>query len=134
MNGATALGLGDVLIGPSACHAAHDGERLLGRAASVFTGSRLVDAQLGMHAALPVDGQNDLTSHRVDINHDLGDQCPHQSLARPHRGSRRPPCCREIIGQSGEIGTHIVGIRHLHSIELLPATLDALQRSPSAIG
>ena len=28
-----------------------------------------------------------------------------------------------------QIGTHIVGIRHLHSIELLPATLDALQRS-----
>jgi hypothetical protein len=47
----------------------------------------------------------------------------------PHRGSRRPPCCREIIGQSGEVGTHIVGIRHLHSIEPLPATLDTLQRS-----
>src|SRR6202023_3392071 len=34
-----------------------------------------------------------------------------------------------FIGQSGEVGTHIVGIRHLHLIEPLPATLDTLQRS-----
>src|SRR6266699_2619350 len=120
---------GDVLIGPSACHAAHDGERLLGCATPVFPGSRLVDAQLGMLAALPVDDEHDLTGRLVDIDDDLSDQCPHQSLARPHHGSRRLPCRREIIGQSGEVGTHIVGIRHLHSIEPLPATLDTLQRS-----
>ena len=43
---------GPCSIGPSACHAAHDGERVLGRATPVFPGSRLVDAQLGMLAAL----------------------------------------------------------------------------------
>ena len=53
-----------------------------GRAATVFTCSRLMDAQLGMHAAFPVDDQHDLTSHRVDINHDLGDRVPRTSRWR----------------------------------------------------
>src|SRR5262245_54531691 len=52
-----------------------------------------------------------------DIDDDLSDQCPHKSLARPHRGSRHPPSRQEIIGQSSEVGTHIVGVGHLHSIE-----------------
>jgi hypothetical protein len=47
-----------------------------------------------MLAALPVDDQHDRTSRRVDIDHDLSDQCAHLSLARPHRGSRRLPCRR----------------------------------------
>ncbi len=81
-----------------------------------------------MHAAFPVDDQHDLTSHRVDINHDLGDQCPHQSLARPHRGSRRLPGRREIIGQSSEVGMDIVSTGRPHPLAPLPATLDTLQR------
>src|SRR5262245_17669498 len=68
---------GDVLIGPSACHAAYDGERLLGRATPVLPGSRLTDAQLGMLAALPVDDEHDLPGRLVDIDDDLDDQCPH---------------------------------------------------------
>src|SRR5262245_41029695 len=119
---------GDVLIGPSPCHAANDGERLLGCTTPVFPGSRLADAQLGMLTALPVDDEHDLPGRIVDIDDDLGDQCPHQSLARPHRGSRCLPCRREIIGQTGELGTRIVGVGDLHSIEPLPATLDTLQR------
>jgi hypothetical protein len=63
----------DVLIGPSACHAVNDGERLLGCATPVFPGSRLVNAQVGMLAALPVDNKHDLTGRLVDINDDLSD-------------------------------------------------------------
>jgi hypothetical protein len=95
----------------------------------VFPGSRLADAQFGMLATLPVDDEHDLPGRVVDIDDDLGDQCPHQSLARPHGGSRRLPCRQEIIGQSSEVWTHIIGFWHLHSIEPLPATLDTLQRS-----
>ena len=95
----------------------------------MFPGSRLADAQLGMLATLPVDDEHDLPSCLVDIDDDLSDQCPHQSLARPHRSSRRLPCRREIIGQSSEVRTHIVDIGDLYSIEPLPATLDTLQRS-----
>src|SRR6516162_3945571 len=120
---------GDVLIGPPARHAAYNGERLLGCATPMFAGSRLADAQFGMLAALPVDNEHDLTGRLIDIDDDLCDQRPHQSLARPHRCSRRLPCRREIIGQSGEVGTYIVGSAHLLSIEPLPATLDTLQRS-----
>jgi hypothetical protein len=45
----------------------------------VFPGSRLVDAQLGMLAALPVDDEHDLTGRLVDIDDDLSDQCPRHS-------------------------------------------------------
>jgi hypothetical protein len=55
----------------------------------VFPGSRLADAQFGMLAAIPMDDEHDFPGRIVDIDDDLGDQCPHQSLARPHRGSRR---------------------------------------------
>jgi hypothetical protein len=51
---------GDVLVGPPAGHAAHDGERLLGRVTAVFAGPRLADAQLAMLAALPVNNEHDL--------------------------------------------------------------------------
>ena len=89
--------------------------------------SWLANAQLGVLAALPVDDEHDLTGRLVDIDNDLSDQCPRQSLARPHRGSRRLPCRHEIIGQSGEVGTHIIGNGRLHLIEPLFATLDPLQ-------
>jgi hypothetical protein len=41
----------------------------------VLPGSRLVDAQLGMLAALPVDDQHDLTGRLIDIDDDCGIRC-----------------------------------------------------------
>jgi len=43
----------------------------------VFSGSRFTDAQLGMLAAFPVDDEHDFSGRLVDIDDDLGDQCPH---------------------------------------------------------
>ncbi len=83
----------------------------------------------GLHPIASAQVLAYLTGLLVDIDDDLRDQCPHQSLARPHRGSRRLPCRREINGQAGEVGTHIVGMGNLHFIEPLSATLDTLQRS-----
>src|SRR5262245_62086328 len=64
---------GDVLIGPAAGHAVHDGTGLLGRAAAMLPGSRLPDTQLRVLAALPVDDKNDLTDLLVNVSNDLGD-------------------------------------------------------------
>src|SRR5712691_6644384 len=42
----------NMLIRPSAGHAAHDGERLLGCVTAMLAGSQLADAQLGMLVSL----------------------------------------------------------------------------------
>src|SRR5260370_21235633 len=119
----------DVLIRPTAGHGGDDGERLLRSMTAVLAGSWFTDAQLGMLTAFPVDDEHDLTGRLVDIGDNLRDQRPYQSLARPHRGPLRLPRCREIVGQFCEVRMSIVGIRRLHLIESLLATLDALQCS-----
>src|SRR5882762_7440820 len=92
----------NMLIRPSAGHAAHDGERLLGCVTAMLAGSQLADAQLGMLAAFPVDDKHDLSRRLVDVGNDLGDQRPHQSLARSHCCPWHLPCRREVISQSRE--------------------------------
>jgi len=117
----------DILIRPTSGHTTHDSECLLWSMTAVLAGSRLTNAQLGMLTALPMDDEHDLGSHLVDINNNLGDQRPDQSLARPHRGLRRLPSRHQIIGQAREVGTNILDITRLHSINLLSATLNTLQ-------
>src|SRR5205823_14354346 len=77
---------GDVLIGPSACHAANNGKRLLGCVTPVFPGSRLANAQLGVLAALPVDDEHDLTGRLVDIDDDLCELRCDQAIVRVASG------------------------------------------------
>jgi hypothetical protein len=81
-----------------------------------------------MLAPLPVNDKYDFPGLLVDIDDDLSNQRPHQSLARPHGGLRRVPCRQEIIGQSSEVVRDMAGFGRLHSIEPLSTTLDKLQR------
>jgi hypothetical protein len=60
------------------------------------------DAQFGMLAATPMNRQHDLARVVVDIDNDVGDQCPQQLLSGTHRYVRRMPCCRQIIRQVRE--------------------------------
>ena len=89
----------------TAGHAAHDGERLIGCAPSVFAGSRLADAQFGMLAALPVDAPRTTLTQppRLDIDHDLGDQRLHQRWAGSHR-ARGAFDAAERSSAIGEVG------------------------------
>jgi hypothetical protein len=70
------------------------------------------------------------SSHRVDIDHDLGDQCPCRwrfsacfaapsmlHAAERSSANRRP----------GEVGMDVVSTGRPHSIEPPPATLDTLR-------
>src|SRR5215470_13912131 len=119
----------NMFIRPSASHAAHDGECLLGCVTAMLAGSELADTQLGMLAAFPVDDKHDLSRRLVDVGNDLGDQRPHQSLARSHCCPWRLPCRREVISQSREIGTSIAGIGLAQCVEPLSGRLCTLQRS-----
>jgi hypothetical protein len=60
--------------------------RCLHVSAQASSRSQLADAQLGMLTALQWIDEHDLPGRIVDIDDDLGNKCPHQSLARPHRG------------------------------------------------
>ena len=93
---------GDMLVRPAARHAPHDRQGILGRRATVFPASRLVHAQLRVLAATPVDREHDVTHCLVDVDHDVGDQCPQELLPSPRRHTRRLPCRRQVVGQGGE--------------------------------
>ena len=93
---------GDVFVRPPPGHAAHDGQRIFGRRATMLAGSWLTDTQLGVLTATPMDRQHDLTRFIVDIDDDVGDQRSQQLLAGAHRNTRRVPGRRQIVRQVGE--------------------------------
>jgi len=82
---------GDMFVRPAAGHAAHDRQSVFGRCATMFTSPWLMDAQLGVLATTPMDREHDIARIIIDIDDDLGDQCPQQLLAGTHRNTRRIP-------------------------------------------
>jgi len=82
---------GDMFVRPAAGHAAHDRQSVFGRCATMFTSPWLMDAQLGVLATTPVDREHDIARIIIDIDDDLGDQCPQQLLAGTHRNTRCIP-------------------------------------------
>ena len=60
----------------------------------MFTSPWLVDAPLGVLATTPMDREHDVARIIIDIDDDLGDQCPQQLLAGTHHSTRRIPCRR----------------------------------------
>ena len=96
----------DVRIRPASRHALHHRERLLGRATAMLARARLADAQLRVLTAAPMDRQDDLARRIVDIGDDVGDQRPHEPLARAHRDPRRIPGGIEIFRQARKVGRH----------------------------
>ena len=93
---------GDMFVRPAAGHAAHDRQRVFGRRAAMFAGPWLAYAQLGVLASTPMDREHDIARIIVDIDDDVGDQCPQQLLASTHRNIRRIPGRRQIVRQVGE--------------------------------
>jgi hypothetical protein len=45
-----------------------------------------------MLASTPMDCEHDVAGFIIDIDDDVGDQCPQQLLARAHRDTRCIPC------------------------------------------
>jgi len=82
---------GDMFVRPAAGHAAYDRQSVFRRCATMFTCSWLPDAQLGMLAAAPMDCEHDIARIIIDIDDNLGDQCPQHLLTRTHRNTRRVP-------------------------------------------
>jgi len=93
---------GDMFVRPAAGHAAHGRQSVFGRCATMFTSPWLMDAQLGVLATTPMDREHDIARIIIDIDDDLGDQCPQQLLAGTHRNTRRIPRRRWIVRQIGE--------------------------------
>ena len=85
---------GDMLVGPTTGHAAHDRQSVFSRRATMFAGPWLADTQFGMLAASPMDREHDVARIIVDIDDNVGDQCSQQLLAGAHRNIRRMPRCR----------------------------------------
>ena len=85
---------GDMLVRPAAGHAAHDRQSVLRRRATMLASPWFADAQFGMLTATPMNREHDLTRLVVDVDDDVGDQCPQQLLSRTHRHIRCVPCCR----------------------------------------
>jgi hypothetical protein len=80
-----------MLIRPATGHASHDRQRILGRRAAMFSGSRLAHTQLGVLAAAPVNRKHHVARLLVDINDNVDDQSPQHLLAGPH-GDAAPHC------------------------------------------
>ena len=80
-----------MFVRPAAGHAAYDRQSVIGRCATMFTSSWLMDAQLGVLATAPMDREHDIARIIIDIDDDFGDQCPQQLLAGTHRNTRRIP-------------------------------------------
>ncbi len=68
----------------------------------MLAGLRLADPQLGVLTALPMDYQDHLAGHFVDVDDNLLDQSPYQALAAPHGGTRCVPGCLQVIGKPAE--------------------------------
>ena len=67
---------GDMLVRPTAGHAAHDCQCIVSCRATVFTRLWLANPQLRVLAAPPMDREHDVTHRIVDIDDDIGDQRP----------------------------------------------------------
>jgi hypothetical protein len=80
-----------MLVRPATGHAAHDRQRIFGRRAAMFSGSRLAHTQLGVLTAAPVNRKHHVARHLVDIDDDVDDQSPQQLLAGTHGNARRIP-------------------------------------------
>jgi hypothetical protein len=65
-----------MLIRPATGHTAHDRQCILGRGATMFAGSWLAHAQLGVLASTPMNGEHNLARIIVDIDDDVRDQSP----------------------------------------------------------
>ncbi len=94
---------GDVLVGPSPGHAAHDSHRVIRRAAAVLARAWLAHPQLRVLAAAPVNRQYDFARCVVDIDDDVLDEGSQQLLTRAHGHAGRIPGCVEIFGESAEV-------------------------------
>jgi transposase len=88
-------------VRPSRRHAPHHRKRLFRGAAAVFAGLRLADPQLRMLTAAPMDRQDNLARHLINICNDVGDKGAQEPLARAHGHARRVPRSVEIVSQPG---------------------------------
>ena len=59
---------GDMLVRPTACHAAHHCQRIFSCRATVLPGLRFANTQFRVLAAPPVDREDDIAHRIVDIN------------------------------------------------------------------
>jgi hypothetical protein len=73
-----------MFIGPPPSHATHHRQGILSGGTTVLTGLRLTDLEFRMLTALPMDRQHYVTHRIVDINDDVGDECPQQLLTHAH--------------------------------------------------
>ncbi len=74
----------------------------------MFTGSGLVNPQLRMVPAAPVNRQNYLARRVVHIGDYVDDQSTHHPLTGAHGNARRMPGCFKIFGQSDQVRCDVV--------------------------
>ena len=77
---------------------AHGGDRI-GGCTIPLTAAALWQANLAVHAADPVNGENDLGGCVVDIGHHLMDDGAHDALLQPRIGRRCEPDGLEVRRQ-----------------------------------
>jgi hypothetical protein len=93
---------GDMLVGPTASHAAHHRQCIIGCRTTVLPGSGLSNAQLRVLATPPVDRKDDVAHRIIDINDDVGNQCPQQLLTGTHSHIWSIPGCRQVFRHVGK--------------------------------
>src|SRR5579872_2621644 len=116
---------GDVLVRPSARHAANHCQRVFRCGTTMLTGSRLAQAQFGMLSAFPMDDQNDLLRRFVDIDDDLIDKRAHQLLAATHGDFGVLPGRLEIVGDARQIRHRRCRSAHRYRLKTRLAIADA---------
>ena len=80
-----------------------DGRDDLGGGAVALASTPLRQAKLGMHAADPVDQQNDLGGFVVDIGDHLVDDGAHDALLEPGIRRRRRPDSPKVRAERGDV-------------------------------
>ena len=85
-------------------HQLPDGRDDVGGGAVALAATPLRQAQFGMHAADPVDQQDDLGGFIVDIGDHFLDDGAHDALLEPGIRRRRRPDCPKVRGQRRNVG------------------------------
>jgi transposase len=107
----------NIVVGPSSGHTTDDSQSIVGSSAAVFAGLGLPDPDLGVLTAPPVNRQDDVASHLVDVDNDVSDKGAKELLPGSHGDARRVPCGIEVLREIGEIRRHSGLVDNLYGLE-----------------